>query len=53
MIVLYPHVLPAEKGFMNGLYAGVHVKAVHLGGSGALLAVLMPRFKTWFGVENA
>mmetsp|Transcript_6335 Transcript_6335/g.15688 ORF Transcript_6335/g.15688 Transcript_6335/m.15688 type:complete len:300 (-) Transcript_6335:1139-2038(-) len=45
--------IASERGFMSGLYAGVHVKAVHLGGSGALLAVLMPRFKTWFGVESS
>lgn len=32
-----------------GLYSGVGPKMVHLGGSGAILAVLMPRFKTmWF-----
>jgi len=38
----------SEKGF-GGLYAGVGPKMVHLGGSGALLAVLMPRFKTmWY-----
>jgi len=36
------------KGF-TGLYSGVGPKMVHLGGSGAILAVLMPRFKTmWF-----
>ncbi|CAD7939752.1 unnamed protein product [Amoebophrya sp. A25] len=45
--------IASERGFMSGLYAGVHVKALHLGGSGALLAVLMPRFKTWFGVESS
>jgi len=44
--------IASSKGFMSGLYAGVHVKAVHLGGSGALLAVLMPRFKQWFGVTE-
>lgn len=38
----------ASKG-MTGLYSGVGPKMVHLGGSGAILAVLMPRFKTmWF-----
>ncbi|CAE8587912.1 unnamed protein product [Polarella glacialis] len=41
---------------MTGLYAGVGPKMIHLGGSGALLAVLMPRFKTmWFdmnGIQN-
>ena len=30
---------------MGGLYAGVGPKMVHLGGRGAILAVLMPRFK--------
>merc|ERR1712203_167129 len=34
----------AEKGF-GGLYAGVGPKMVRLGGGGAILAVLMPRFK--------
>jgi len=34
---------------LTGLYSGVGPKMVHLGGSGAILAVLMPRFKTmWF-----
>merc|ERR1712038_1814994 len=33
------------KGF-TGLYSGVGPKMVHLGGSGAILAVLMPRFKS-------
>mmetsp|Transcript_10979 Transcript_10979/g.34876 ORF Transcript_10979/g.34876 Transcript_10979/m.34876 type:complete len:303 (+) Transcript_10979:86-994(+) len=34
---------------LGGLYAGVGPKMVHLGGSGAILAVLMPRFKAmWF-----
>merc|ERR1719145_451051 len=38
----------AAKG-ITGLYSGVGPKMVHLGGSGAILAVLMPRFKTmWF-----
>jgi len=31
-----------------GLYSGVGPKMVHLGGSGAILAVLMPRFKTMY-----
>jgi len=43
-----------QKG-MSGLYAGVGPKMIHLGGSGAILAVLMPRFKAmWFdamGIE--
>jgi solute carrier family 25 2-oxodicarboxylate transporter 21 len=33
---------------LGGLYAGVGPKMVHLGGSGAILAVLMPRFKTMY-----
>jgi len=38
----------AERG-VAGLYSGVGPKMVHLGGSGAILAVLMPRFKDmWF-----
>lgn len=42
----------STKGF-TGLYAGVGPKMVHLGGSGALLAVLMPRFKTmWFDMNG-
>jgi len=40
--------LYASKGF-GGLYAGVGAKCVHMGGSGALLAVLMPRFKKLWG----
>lgn len=40
--------LMSTKG-LTGLYSGVGPKMVHLGGSGAILAVLMPRFKTmWF-----
>merc|ERR1712203_815006 len=40
--------LVATRG-LGGLYAGVGPKMVHLGGSGAILAVLMPRFKAmWF-----
>ncbi len=42
----------ASKG-IGGLYAGVGPKMIHLGGSGAILAVLMPRFKTmWFEMHN-
>eukprot|EP00933_Yihiella_yeosuensis_P033793 TRINITY_DN2742_c0_g1_i2.p1 TRINITY_DN2742_c0_g1~~TRINITY_DN2742_c0_g1_i2.p1 ORF type:complete len:301 (-),score=78.67 TRINITY_DN2742_c0_g1_i2:142-1044(-) len=37
----------ATKG-LTGLYAGVGPKMVHLGGSGAILAVLMPRFKKMY-----
>lgn len=40
----------AAKG-IGGLYSGVGVKMVHLGGSGAILAVLVPRFKTMWGCE--
>lgn len=37
------------RGVLGGLYAGVGPKMVHLGGGGAMLAVLMPRFKSmWF-----
>lgn len=42
--------IQAAKG-IGGLYAGVSVKCVHLGGSGAMLAVLVPRFKTMWGVK--
>merc|ERR1712083_608909 len=46
--------LMATRG-IGGHYAGVGPKMVHLGGSGAILAVLMPRFKSmWFdmmGIE--
>uniref|UniRef100_A0A0G4HAI7 Mitochondrial carrier protein n=1 Tax=Chromera velia CCMP2878 TaxID=1169474 RepID=A0A0G4HAI7_9ALVE len=34
-----------------GLYSGFPIKCVHLGGSGAILAVLVPRFKSMWGVE--
>lgn len=40
----------AAKG-IGGLYAGVSVKCIHLGGSGAILAVLMPRFKKMWAVN--
>ncbi|CAJ1395904.1 unnamed protein product [Effrenium voratum] len=44
--------LASTKG-ISGLYAGVGPKMIHLGGSGAILAVLMPRFKTmWFDMMN-
>merc|ERR1719266_1999222 len=33
---------------LGGLYAGVGPKMIHLGGSGAILAVLMPRFKAMY-----
>lgn len=41
----------ANRG-IPGLYAGFLVKSVYLGGSGALLAILMPRFKAWWGVGS-
>lgn len=42
----------AERG-ITGLYSGVGPKMVHLGGSGAILAVLMPRFKdAWFKMNG-
>jgi solute carrier family 25 2-oxodicarboxylate transporter 21 len=40
----------SERG-IGGLYSGFGIKCVHLGGSGAILAVLMPRFKSMFGVN--
>eukprot|EP00438_Fugacium_kawagutii_P014824 Skav234798 [mRNA] locus=scaffold69:184976:194300:+ [translate_table: standard] len=44
--------LASTKG-IGGLYAGVGPKMVHLGGSGAILAVLMPRFKTmWWAAAG-
>ena len=44
--------IAGQRGVINGLCAGFNVKAVYLGGSGALLAVLVPRTKTLFGVAN-
>jgi len=41
----------ANRG-IPGLYAGFLVKSVYLGGSGALLAILMPRFKAWWGISS-
>lgn len=44
--------LYAAKG-IGGMYAGVGPKMVHLGGGGAILAVLMPRFKDmWFDMNG-
>lgn len=44
--------LASEKG-IGGLYSGVGPKMVHLGGSGAILAVLMPRFQAaWFKMND-
>lgn len=40
----------AVKGF-GGLYAGYFTKAGHLGGCGALMALLVPRFKLLVGCE--
>jgi len=41
-----------ERG-IGGLYSGVGVKMVHLGFGGAILAVLMPRFKGfWFDLRD-
>mmetsp|Transcript_7933 Transcript_7933/g.19394 ORF Transcript_7933/g.19394 Transcript_7933/m.19394 type:complete len:301 (-) Transcript_7933:251-1153(-) len=40
----------AEKG-VGGLYSGFGFKALHLGGSGALLAMLIPMFKGMMGVK--
>lgn len=42
----------AEKGLFTGLYAGFGVKAIYLGGSGALLAMLVPRFKKAWGCAD-
>jgi len=39
-----------KRGF-SGLYAGFAVKAIYLGGSGAILAVLVPRFKEMWGLD--
>lgn len=39
----------ASRG-LSGLYAGFLVKSMYLGGSGALLAVLIPRFKAMWGL---
>mmetsp|Transcript_56239 Transcript_56239/g.158507 ORF Transcript_56239/g.158507 Transcript_56239/m.158507 type:complete len:301 (+) Transcript_56239:77-979(+) len=44
--------IAGEKG-IAGLYAGVGPKMIHLGGGGAILAVLMPRFKAmWFKMRD-
>merc|ERR1711865_1288689 len=44
--------LYAAKG-IGGMYAGVGPKMIHLGGGGAILAVLMPRFKQmWFDMNG-
>ena len=40
----------AQKG-VTGLWTGFQFKAVHLGGSGALLAMLIPFFKERLGVD--
>merc|ERR1712066_1123022 len=36
--------IAAEKGVMGGLYAGFVPKCAHLGGTMALVAVMLPRF---------
>lgn len=41
----------ASKG-VTGLWTGFPFKALHLGGSGALLALLIPVFKTAMGVAK-
>ena len=41
----------AARG-IAGLYSGFLVKSVYLGGSGALLSVLVPRFKALWGVRD-
>ena len=41
----------ANRG-IRGLYSGFLIKSIYLGGSGALLAILMPRFKTWWGLGS-
>lgn len=40
-----------HNGF-KGLYSGFGIKALHLGGSGALLAAFIPMFKTLMGVRD-
>lgn len=43
-------VIYRAKGF-GGLYAGFPIKAIHLGGSGAFLAMFIPLFKKLMGVD--
>ena len=44
--------LTGQRG-IGGLYSGVAVKMCHLGFGGAILAVLMPRFKSsWFEMNG-
>jgi len=40
----------AARGFVKGLYAGFGFKAMHLGGSGALMAALVPEFSRLLGI---
>lgn len=40
----------AARGVAKGLYAGFAFKAMHLGGSGALMAGLIPVFSSAFGI---
>lgn len=45
--------IAAEKGFFGGLYAGVGPKCVHLGGTMAIVAVLLPRLNdAWFKLNG-
>lgn len=43
--------IAASKG-ITGLWTGFGFKALHLGGSGALLALLIPTFKKLMGVHK-
>ena len=59
MIHVLPNAFFAETANLysargiGGLYSGVGVKMVHLGFGGAILAVLMPRFKgAWFDMNG-
>ena len=46
------HSIAASRG-IGGLYSGVAVKMCHLGFGGAILAVLMPRFKgSWYDMND-
>ena len=40
----------AQRG-IGGLYSGIAFKALHLGGSGALMAMLIPMFSKMMGIE--
>jgi solute carrier family 25 2-oxodicarboxylate transporter 21 len=43
----------AKAGVVKGLYAGFGFKALHLGGSGALMAGLIPIFSQLMGIPYA